>query len=262
MGTLAWFVCWRTSSSPHSKMPVVVYGPMMSAPVRTAVMACEAMGIEYENKNVDLMKGEHMTPEYLKINPQHNVPALVDGDFNLNESRAIALYLFNAYGKDDKLYPKDAKARAIVDQRLYFDIGAFYFSFGQCVYPLVFQGADKLDDAKVTKFEEVLGWVNGWVGDGNGFVAGTDHLTLADISIIATLETILQTLEQADFVKDFDTRFANLKPYAKRVSEAIPNYEATNLAGPKALVGGLDPKSRKRCKLNFKNKHPKLNSNA
>merc|ERR1711872_512749 len=158
------------------KMPVTIYGPKLSAPVRIALMTCEAMGIEYENKSVDLMKGEHMTPDYLKINPQHNVPALVDGDFKLNESRAIALYLFNAYGKDEKLYPKEAKARAIVDQRLYFDMGAFYYNFGQCVYPLVFGGAEKLEEAKVTKFEEVLGWVNGWVA-GSGFVAGTDHLT-------------------------------------------------------------------------------------
>jgi len=248
MGTKAWFVGWRTSRSAFhncSKMPVVIYGPMISAPVRIAVMACEAMGIEYETKNIDLMKGEHMTPEYLKINPQHNVPALVDGDFKLNESRAIALYLFNAYGKDEKLYPKDAKVRAMVDQRLYFDIGAFYFSFGQCVYPLVFQGLDKLEAEKVTKLEEVLGWVNGWV-EGTGFVAGTDHLTLADISIAATLETILQTLEHADFVKDFDTRFANLKPYAKRVSEAIPNYEATNLAGAKGFGGWIGPKVKEK----------------
>ena len=95
-------------------MPVTIYGPKLSAPVRIALMTCEALGIEYEVKPVDLMKGEHMTPDYLKvsphfscqiappfakmtaafqnplqINPQHNVPALVDGDFKLNESRAM-----------------------------------------------------------------------------------------------------------------------------------------------------------------------------
>merc|ERR1711962_295050 len=110
------------------KMPVTIYGPKLSAPVRIALMTCEALGIEYEVKPVDLMKGEHMTPDYLKINPQHNVPALVDGDFKLNESRAIALYLVNAHGKDNKLYPTEPKARAIVDQRMYFDMGR-----GNCV---------------------------------------------------------------------------------------------------------------------------------
>ena len=44
-----------------------------------------------------------------------------------------ALYLVNAHGKDNKLYPTEPKARAIVDQRMYFDMGNFYDKFGQCV---------------------------------------------------------------------------------------------------------------------------------
>ena len=112
-------------------------------------------------------------------------------------------------------------------------------------YPLVFGGAEKLEEAKVTKFEEVLGWVNGWVA-GSGFVAGTDHLTLADLSVASTLETILATLEHADFVKDFDTRFPNLRPYAKRVADAVPNYEATNLTGAKGFAGWVGPKVKEK----------------
>lgn len=47
----------------------------------------------------------------------------MDGDFVLWESKAIAGYLVQAYGKDDGYYPKDAKLKAICDQRLYFDTG-------------------------------------------------------------------------------------------------------------------------------------------
>jgi len=32
------------------------------------------------------MTGQHMTEEYLKINPWHQIPALVEGDFNLSET--------------------------------------------------------------------------------------------------------------------------------------------------------------------------------
>ena len=60
------------------------------------------------------------------MNPQHTVPALVDGDLILNESRPIATYLCAKYGKDDKLYPKDPATRAKVDCALYFDMGTFY----------------------------------------------------------------------------------------------------------------------------------------
>ena len=67
------------------------------------------------------------------MNPQHTIPTMKDGDFCLNESRATAIFLVSKYGKDDKLYPKDVTTRAIIDQRLYFDMGVFYKAFGEIV---------------------------------------------------------------------------------------------------------------------------------
>lgn len=45
----------------------------------------------------------------------------MDGTLKLTESRAIAMYLVNQYGKSDELYPKLALDRAKVDEMLYFD---------------------------------------------------------------------------------------------------------------------------------------------
>lgn len=66
----------------------------------------------------------------LQLNPQHTIPTIDDNGFSLWESRAIMTYFVNQYGKDDTLYPKDPKKRALVDQRLYFDIGTLYARFG------------------------------------------------------------------------------------------------------------------------------------
>lgn len=57
------------------------------------------------------------------MNPQHCIPTMVDKGLVLWESRAIMTYLVSAYAKDDTLYPKDLKVRALVDQRLHFDLG-------------------------------------------------------------------------------------------------------------------------------------------
>lgn len=88
------------------------------------------VGVELNLKTLNLMAGEQMQPSFLKINPQHNVPTIDDSGFYLNESRAICAYLVNKYGKNDHLYSKVPKERAIIDQRLYFDMGVFYKSFG------------------------------------------------------------------------------------------------------------------------------------
>lgn len=72
-----------------------------------------------------------------QLNPQHTIPTLVDGDLNLWESRAIISYLVEKYGKTDSLYPKDPTKRAVVNQRMYFDMGTLYDRFATYYYPQV-----------------------------------------------------------------------------------------------------------------------------
>merc|ERR1712080_548425 len=195
----------------------------------TVMLAAEFLGVEYEFKKVDLMAGEQMKPEFLAINPMHNVPAIKDGDFCLNESRAIATYLVNKYGKDESLYPKAAEERAIVDQRMYFDMGAFYKAFGDCVYPIMFGGPMPGED-QTNKLKEVLGWVNDWVKDGK-FAAGGDKLTLADICLVAPYSTI-----KASGIMDMST-FPNLDSWAAKVASAVPNYAKANQEGADKFGG-------------------------
>ena len=71
-------------------------------------------GQDLELVPVDLSKGEHMKPEFLKLNPNHKIPTLVDGDFVLWESTAIMLYL--GYKAGGKLIPTDPKQRASMHQ--------------------------------------------------------------------------------------------------------------------------------------------------
>lgn len=113
------------------RMPITLYYVDESPPCHSVIMTAKMVGVELNIKLIDYDAGEHLKEEFLKINPQHNIPTIDDEGFYLNESRAICAYLVNKYAKDDTLYPKDPKVRALVDQRLYFDMGVFYLRFSQ-----------------------------------------------------------------------------------------------------------------------------------
>ncbi len=100
--------------------------------IRNVLMTLETLKIPYEFKLVNPLENDTKKPEFLKINPQHNIPVIKDGDFILNESRAITTYLASKAG-NTKLYPTDVKTRARIDQRLYFEMGSFFASLASVV---------------------------------------------------------------------------------------------------------------------------------
>jgi len=60
---------------------------------RVSMNALEEIGLEYEDRPIDLAKAEQRSPEYLAINPQGKIPALVMGGQVLTENAAIVLFL-------------------------------------------------------------------------------------------------------------------------------------------------------------------------
>jgi GSH-dependent disulfide-bond oxidoreductase len=77
-------------------------------PTKVALFLEEA-GLAYEPVPIDGRKGDQHKPEYLAINPNAKVPAIVDGDVTVFDSNAILLYLAEKTGKF--LPPKGDKAR-------------------------------------------------------------------------------------------------------------------------------------------------------
>nr|ANS56587.1 glutathione S-transferase delta2 [Micromelalopha troglodyta] len=140
-------------------MSIDLYYLPASAPCRVVLLVAAALDIQLNLKLVNLMDGDQFKPDFLKLNPQHTVPTIVDDGFSLWESRAISRYLVNKYGGESSLYPQDPKARALVDLRLDFDLGTLYPRFGEYFYPQAFGGA-KADEAKLKKLEEALVFLN------------------------------------------------------------------------------------------------------
>ena len=66
---------------------------------RKISIALEEMGIPYTAHGINLGKGEQKSPDYLKVNPNGKVPAIVDGEVTVFDSNAILLYLAEKTGK-------------------------------------------------------------------------------------------------------------------------------------------------------------------
>ncbi|XP_026759797.1 glutathione S-transferase 1-1-like [Galleria mellonella] len=202
-------------------MPIDLYLNPGSAPCRAVLLTVRALNLDVNQKLTDLMKGEHLTPEYLKINPQHTIPTLVDDDFSVWESRAIITYLVNKYGKDTGLYPEEPRARATVDQRLYFDMGTLYQRFGEYYYPQILAGAPP-DAEKLKKLEQALEFMNTFL-DGQEYLAGP-QLTVADLSTVATISTL--ELTDVDFRK-----YPNINRWYEKMRAEVAGYKEVNETG-------------------------------
>jgi glutathione S-transferase len=90
-------------------MTIQFYSKPMSSGTRVH-WALEELGIPYELVPYD--PARLRTPEYLAINPNGKIPAMVDGGVNYFESTAIIVHLGEAYGKAKGLWPAEGQARA------------------------------------------------------------------------------------------------------------------------------------------------------
>ena len=97
----------------------------------------EEVELPYEVHPIDLAKGDQLKPEYLAINPNNKIPAIIDTEgpggkpFKLFESGAILMYLAEKIGK---FLPQEMAKRYEVIQWLMFQMGGVGPMFGQANY--------------------------------------------------------------------------------------------------------------------------------
>jgi glutathione S-transferase len=90
---------------------LILHHGWRSSASRRVRLCLEEKGLAYESHPVDLAKGEHHSPEYLKINPNGVIPTLVHDGRPLYESGTICEYLDEVF-PEPPLRPEDAYGRA------------------------------------------------------------------------------------------------------------------------------------------------------
>ena len=133
-------------------MGVKIYGVPGSRADRS-LWAIEETGIEYEHVKTNFGE-ESKADEYLEINPNGRIPALIDGDLKLFESMAINLYLTKHYAGD--LYPTNLNDEAKANQWSVWAISEIEPLQMQIVIQKFFVPKDKQDQAVIDQASKGL----------------------------------------------------------------------------------------------------------
>lgn len=189
-------------------------------------MTCEAVGLEVDVVIVDLTHGEQKQSWFLEINPRHCVPTLVENGFVMCESRAIMRYLVNKYGQETSLYPAEFRHRFLVDMALDTDMDYIRKCIAKYVPPKLFHGKDP-DEAAIKAVDSVLCFINDVMLKSSIFVAG-DNMTIADLSIFATLQMLLLAGFQSEQFHNYEKLYFVMKyikdlPYYSKCYSTFEN---------------------------------------
>ena len=200
-----------------------------------ASIALEELGLPYEPHLVSFETNDQTSPEFLSLNPNNKIPAILDPDgpggkpLALFESGAILIYLADKTGK---LVPQDAAARYETLQWVMWQMGGVGPMFGQLGFFHKFAGKDYEDkrprDRYVAESKRLLGVLDQRLA-GRQWVMG-DTYTIADIAILPWVRNLVGFYGAGELV-EFD-QFKEIK----RVLEAF-------VARP-AVVKGLNIPAR------------------
>jgi GST-like protein len=166
-------------------------------------IALEETGLSYEPHLVSFDRNDQLSPEFLSLNPNNKIPAILDPNgpggtpLALFESGAILLYVAEKTGQ---LLPADPAARWHTTQWLMFQMGGVGPMFGQVGFFAKFAGKDYEDkrprDRYVAESRRLLGVLDRQLAD-RAWLLG-DAYTIADIAIwpwVRTLKVFYQAEE-------------------------------------------------------------------
>ncbi|MFA6237856.1 MAG: glutathione S-transferase family protein [Bacteriovorax sp.] len=160
---------------------ITLYGSPRSSAGR-CIWTLEEAGAQYTMKEVDMRNKEHKSPEFLKINPNGKVPAMVDGDLTLFESMAINFYIAEAYKKD--LLGSTAAEKGLVHQWSFWASSELQGPIIEVFIQKVFMPDDKRDnnviEENMKKLPELFTVLNNSL-EGKKYLTG-NQFTLADIN--------------------------------------------------------------------------------
>lgn len=175
--------------------------------VKVSIML-EEIGLPYEAHLIDIGKNETWTPEFLSLNPNGKIPAILDPagpdgkPLALFESGAILLYLAEKCGK---LLPKDPAQRYETIQWVFFQMASVGPMFGQLGFFHKFAGREYEDKRPFERYQKESKRLLDVLEErlqGRDWIMGSQY-TIADISLLGWVRNLIGFYEARDVV-EFD----------------------------------------------------------
>ena len=198
-----------------------LYGISSSRAFRS-IWAAEEIGLDYDHVPTSF-RGDNQKPEFLAVNPNGRIPALVDGELQLFESMAINLYLTKNYGA--RLLPEGAAGEAKVLQWSVWGISEIEPLQMQIVVKQFFTPEDKRDAEVVSRATQALarplGVLNTALGEGQ-YLLG-EEFTIADLNVAGVMDLLMML--QFDF-----SQWEHVARWLKACQER-PSYSSAKAVG-------------------------------
>ncbi|WP_025769721.1 glutathione S-transferase family protein [Thioalkalivibrio sp. HK1] len=159
-----------------------IYGDLDSGNCLKVKYVADYLGLSYRWIPVDIMQGQTRTPDYLRINPMAQIPAVEFEDGRcLAQSNAILRYL--ASGSD--LLPNDAYRQAKIDEMLFWEQYSHEPYIAVCRFEMVYRGksADQREAWRVERGEKALDFMQDHLRTRQYLVM--DRFSIADIALLA-----------------------------------------------------------------------------
>ncbi|HLT77484.1 MAG TPA: glutathione S-transferase [Ferrovibrio sp.] len=164
----------------HPPQPIRLYRHALSGHAHRVQLMLSLLNLPVELVEVDLAKGEHKSPDFLRRNPFGEVPVIEDGDVTLADSNAILVYLASRYDASRRWYPDEPVAAASVQQWL--SVAAGQLAFGPAMARVIHLFRRKADTTFCNAIAaKLFGVMEARLSEQNFLAAG--HPTIADVAL-------------------------------------------------------------------------------
>ena len=204
-----------------------VLGRVTSINVRKVLWAADELGMPYEREDWGLPLRDPKVPEFLTLNPNGQVPVVIDDGFVLWESNAILIYLAEKAG-DGRLLPMDLRERARVLQWLSWQVSELGPAWGYAVQAIVRKTPGYDDRERIAQslraWNEKVALLEGQLEKGTPFIAG-ETFTIADVALGLSVHRWMSAeAEKPEFaaVREYYTRLLGREAGARWMGAATP----------------------------------------